>query len=31
MSQKGQTDFKNLAVFAAGFLKCVSPFWDIMQ
>ena len=29
MSQKGQTHFKNPAVFAARFLKCVWPFWDI--
>ena len=31
MSQNGQTHFKNLAAFAAKFLKCVWPFWDIMQ
>ena len=30
MSQNGQTHFKNLAAFAARFLKCVWPFWDIM-
>ena len=29
MSQNGQTRFKNLAAFAAIFLKCVWPFWDI--
>ena len=31
MSQNGQTHFKNLAAFAARFLKCVQPFWDIMH
>ena len=31
MSQNGQTHFKNLAAVAARFLKCVWPFWDIMQ
>ena len=31
MSQNGQTHFKNLAAFAARFLKCVWPFWDIMH
>ena len=31
MSQNGQTHFKNLAVNAARFLKCVSPFWGIMH
>ena len=30
MSQNGQTHFKNFAAFAARFLKCVWPFWDIM-
>ena len=30
MSQNVQTHFKNLAAFAARFLKCVWPFWDIM-
>ena len=30
MSQNGQTHFKNLSAFAARFLKCVWPFWDIM-
>ena len=29
-SQNGQVHFKNLAAFAAIFLKCVWPFWDIM-
>ena len=29
MSQNGQTHLKNLAVFAARFLKFVWPFWDI--
>ena len=31
MSQNGQTHFKNLAGFAARFVKCVWPFWDIMH
>ena len=31
MFQSGQTYFKNLAAFAARFLKCVWPFWDIMH
>ena len=31
MSQNGQTHFKNPAAFAAKFLKCVWPFWDIMH
>ena len=31
MSQNGHTHFKNLAAFAARFLKCVWPFWDIMH
>ena len=30
MSQNCQAHFKNLAAFAAGFLKRVEPFWDIM-
>ena len=30
MSQNGQMHFKNLAAFAARFLKCVCPSWDIM-
>ena len=29
MSQNGQTHFKNLAAFAARFLKCAWPLWDI--
>ena len=29
MSKNGQTHLKNLATFAARFLKCVWPFWDI--
>ena len=29
MSQNGQTDFKNLAAFAARFLKFVWPLWRI--
>ena len=31
MFQNGQIHFKNLAVFAARFLKCAWPFWDIMH
>ena len=31
MSQTGQTHFKNLAGFAARFLKCVWPYWNIMH
>ena len=31
MSQIGQTHFKNLAVNAARYLKCVWPFWHIMH
>ena len=31
MSQNGQAHFKNLAANAATFLKCVWPFWDIMN
>ena len=31
MSQPGQTHFKNLAAFAARFIECVWPFWDIMH
>ena len=31
MSQNGQAHLKNLAAFAARFLKCVGPFWDIMD
>ena len=31
MSQDGQAHFKNLAAFAARFLKGVRPFWDIMH
>ena len=30
MSQNGQTHSKNLAANVARFLKCVSPFWDII-
>ena len=26
---KWSETFKNLAAFAARFLKCVGPFWDI--
>ena len=31
MSQNSQTHFKNLAAFGARFLKCVWPFWVLMQ
>ena len=31
MSQNGQAHFKNLAAFAARFLKCVEPFYDIVK
>ena len=31
MLQNGQTYFKNLAAFAANFLKCVWPFYDIAK
>ena len=31
MSQYGQTHFKNLAAFAARFLKRVWPFWNIIH
>ena len=31
MSQNGQTQFKNLAAFAARFLKCVGPIYDIAK
>ena len=31
MPQNGQTYFKNLAAFAARFLKYVCPFWDLMH
>ena len=31
MSQNGQTHFKNLAAFAARFLKRVWPFWNIIH
>ena len=31
MYQNEQTHFKNLAAFAARFLKCVRPFWDIIH
>ena len=27
----GQPHFKNFAAFAAKFLKCVWPFWDVMH
>lgn len=28
---KNQTYFKNLGAFAAKFLKCVIPFWDVLH
>ena len=31
ISQNGQAHFKNLAIFAARFLKCFWTFWDIMH
>ena len=31
MSQNDETHFKNLAAFAARFLKCIWPFWDIIH
>ena len=31
MSLNVQTHFKNLTVFAARFLKCVWPFYDIAK
>ena len=31
VSQNGRTHFKNLAAFAARFLKCVRPFYDIAK
>ena len=31
MSQNGQTNFKNLEAFAARFLKCAWPFYDIAK
>ena len=31
MPQNGQKHFKNLAAFAAKFLKCVWTFWDVMH
>ena len=31
MLQNGQTYFKNLAAFAARFLMCVGPFYDIAK
>ena len=30
MTQNDQTHFKNLVAFAARFLNCVRPFWDIL-
>ena len=29
--ENGQTHIKNLAAFAARFLKCVEPFYDIAK
>ena len=31
MPQNDQTHFKKLEEYAAGFLMCVWPFWDIMH
>ena len=31
LSTKFQTLFKNLTANAAKFLKCIWPFWDVMQ
>ena len=31
MPQNGQTHFKNVETNAAGFSKCVWPFWDIIH
>ena len=31
MSLDGQAHFKNLAAFAARFLKCVRPFYGIAK
>ena len=31
MAENDQTHFKNLAAFAARFLKCVWPFYDIAK
>ena len=31
MSQNGQTNFENLAAFAAIFLRCVWPIYDIAK
>ena len=31
MSQNDQTDFKTPVAFAAIFLNCVCPFWEIMN
>ena len=31
LMHNGQTHFKNLAVFAGRFLKCVWPFWGIIH
>ena len=30
-SQNGQVHFENVAAFAARFLKCIWPFWDVVQ
>ena len=31
MSKNGQTHFKNIGGNTARFLKCVWPFWDILE
>ena len=31
LMHNGQTHFKNFVAFAARFLKCVWPFWEIMH
>ena len=31
LMHNGETHFKNLAVFAGRFLKCVWPFWGIIH
>ena len=30
-SQNGQAHFENVAAFAARFLECICPFWDVVQ
>ena len=31
MSRNGQAQFENLAANASRFLRCVSPFWDVIH